>query len=102
MRINRYGNGRKTLTSSHHARWFLPWPRSHCTTFSGRQRRVTFVKTISIDAMGGDFGPSVTVPASLQVLRRQPDLKLLFVGLAESLQPLLSNKAAMYKIVLAS
>ncbi|OGT28159.1 MAG: phosphate acyltransferase [Gammaproteobacteria bacterium RIFCSPHIGHO2_01_FULL_42_8] len=52
------------------------------------------MKTISIDAMGGDFGPSVTVPASLQVLRRHPDLKLLFVGLAESLQPLLSKQGS--------
>ena len=35
---------------------------------------------ISIDAMGGDFGPSVTVPACLHVLKGNPDLKLILVG----------------------
>lgn len=50
------------------------------------------MKTISIDAMGGDHGPSVTVPAALQVLRRHPDLKLIFVGIPDQLHPFL-NKA---------
>lgn len=36
--------------------------------------------TLSIDAMGGDFGPQVTVPASLACLRKNPDLKLIMVG----------------------
>jgi phosphate acyltransferase len=36
--------------------------------------------TISIDAMGGDFGPEVTVPASLDCLKNNPDLKLILVG----------------------
>ncbi len=36
--------------------------------------------TISIDAMGGDFGPQVTVPASLACLKENPDLKLILVG----------------------
>ncbi|OGT43773.1 MAG: phosphate acyltransferase [Gammaproteobacteria bacterium RIFCSPHIGHO2_12_FULL_40_19] len=49
------------------------------------------MKTISIDAMGGDFGPTVTVPAALQVLRRHSDLKLILVGLHDQLQPLLSK-----------
>src|SRR5437899_6395 len=49
------------------------------------------MKTISIDAQGGDFGPTVTVPAALQVLRRHPELKLIFVGLPDQLQPLLSK-----------
>lgn len=35
---------------------------------------------ISIDAMGGDFGPSVTVPACLHVLNNNPDLELILVG----------------------
>ncbi|MCX7121045.1 MAG: phosphate acyltransferase PlsX [Gammaproteobacteria bacterium] len=51
-------------------------------------------KTISIDAMGGDFGPSVTVPAALRVLRRHPDLKLILVGLTEPLQALLAKQGA--------
>lgn len=36
--------------------------------------------TISIDAMGGDYGPDVTVPASLDCLRDNPDLMLILVG----------------------
>ncbi|MGZ8161680.1 MAG: phosphate acyltransferase PlsX [Methylobacter sp.] len=36
--------------------------------------------TISIDAMGGDYGPEVTVPASLDCLKNNPDLKLILVG----------------------
>ncbi|MGZ8095215.1 MAG: phosphate acyltransferase PlsX [Methylosarcina sp.] len=36
--------------------------------------------TISIDAMGGDHGPEVTIPASLECLKSNPDLKLILVG----------------------
>ena len=36
--------------------------------------------TISIDAMGGDFGLAVTVPASVQALTKNPDLQLILVG----------------------
>lgn len=36
--------------------------------------------TIALDVMGGDHGPSVTVPAALAVLARQPDLRLILVG----------------------
>ncbi len=35
---------------------------------------------ISIDAMGGDFGPDVTIPASLDCLKKNPDLNLILVG----------------------
>ncbi len=36
--------------------------------------------TISIDAMGGDFGPEVTVPAAIACLKDNSDLKLILVG----------------------
>jgi len=36
--------------------------------------------TLAIDAMGGDFGPSVTVPAAMAAVRRHPSLRLLLVG----------------------
>ena len=36
--------------------------------------------TIAIDAMGGDFGPPVTVPAALMVLESHPELHLVLVG----------------------
>ncbi len=36
--------------------------------------------TISLDAMGGDHGPSVVVPAAIEALTRHPRLKLILVG----------------------
>ncbi len=44
------------------------------------------VDRIAIDAMGGDFGPSETVPAAIQVLARHPDLQLILVGQQDRLQ----------------
>jgi phosphate acyltransferase len=39
--------------------------------------------TIALDAMGGDHGLKVTIPAALAMLDKQPDLKLILVGPAE-------------------
>ncbi|MDH3715564.1 MAG: phosphate acyltransferase PlsX [Gammaproteobacteria bacterium] len=36
--------------------------------------------TIALDASGGDFGPSVVVPAALDVLRKHADIQLILVG----------------------
>ena len=36
--------------------------------------------TIALDAMGGDHGPSVVVPAALQVLTETPNLNIILVG----------------------
>jgi glycerol-3-phosphate acyltransferase PlsX len=45
------------------------------------------VKTvIAVDAMGGDHGPRVTVPACLDFLKAHPDAQLLLVGLEEPLK----------------
>lgn len=41
---------------------------------------------IAVDAMGGDHGPSVTVPASLDFLAANPEAALLLVGLKEPLE----------------
>jgi glycerol-3-phosphate acyltransferase PlsX len=38
---------------------------------------------ISIDCMGGDHGPSVTIPAALAFLKREPDAELILVGLED-------------------
>ncbi|MEN9490036.1 MAG: Phosphate acyltransferase [Pseudomonadota bacterium] len=37
--------------------------------------------TIAIDCMGGDHGPSVTIPAAMTCLRADPDLRVVLVGL---------------------
>ena len=47
--------------------------------------------TIAIDVMGGDFGPSVTIPASLAVLKKFPSLHLILVGDSALLQSLLAS-----------
>ncbi|MEN3278517.1 MAG: phosphate acyltransferase [Massilia sp.] len=36
--------------------------------------------------MGGDHGPSVTIPAALSFLKQQPDAELILVGLEEALR----------------
>lgn len=46
---------------------------------------------IAVDAMGGDFGPRVTVPASLAVLRETPSLRLTLVGDESKISPFLSG-----------
>ena len=48
--------------------------------------------TISIDAMGGDHGPKVTIPASLDCLKSNPDLKLILVGDETVIKQLLPQK----------
>ncbi len=47
--------------------------------------------TIAIDAMGGDHGPSITVPAALEAVRHDPDLNVILVGLCEPLRAALGN-----------
>lgn len=49
---------------------------------------------IAVDAMGGDFGPRVTVPAALAVLREYPSLRLTLVGDEVQISPLLSRLPA--------
>lgn len=36
--------------------------------------------TVALDAMGGDFGPRVTVPAAVQALSLFPELKVFLIG----------------------
>jgi glycerol-3-phosphate acyltransferase PlsX len=52
--------------------------------------------TISIDAMGGDYGLDVTVPASLARLKENPDLTLILVGNEELLRSLLDQSLVIY------
>ncbi len=42
--------------------------------------------TVAIDCMGGDHGPTVTVPAALAFLRRHPGTRIILVGLPEVLE----------------
>lgn len=40
---------------------------------------------ISIDCMGGDHGPSVTIPAAISFVESEPDAELILVGLEDQL-----------------
>lgn len=52
---------------------------------------------ISIDCMGGDHGPCVTVPAAIAFLNREPDAILILVGLEDViLAELKKHKAATH------
>ena len=42
--------------------------------------------TIALDAMGGDHGPAVIVPAAVRLLKDKPNTKLILVGLEDVLQ----------------
>ena len=42
--------------------------------------------TIAIDAMGGDHGPHVTVPACLDALKKDNQLNIVLVGLEDAIQ----------------
>lgn len=42
--------------------------------------------TVAIDAMGGDHGPHVTVPAALALLKEDPQLDIVLVGLEDAIQ----------------
>ncbi|MCL4471206.1 MAG: phosphate acyltransferase PlsX [Sulfuricella sp.] len=42
--------------------------------------------TVAIDAMGGDHGPHVTVPAALEFLSRDAEVNIVLVGLTEAIE----------------
>lgn len=49
--------------------------------------------TLAVDAMGGDFGPRITVPAVVQALKARQDLRVLLFGRQSEIQPLLPSPA---------
>jgi glycerol-3-phosphate acyltransferase PlsX len=47
--------------------------------------------TVAVDAMGGDHGPAVTVPAAVAFLEATPDARIVLVGLRAPLDAALSR-----------
>lgn len=47
--------------------------------------------TLAVDAMGGDFGPRVTIPATLSILKKNTQLSVVFVGQESQIQPYLAK-----------
>lgn len=50
---------------------------------------------IALDAMGGDFGPSVVVPAAVKALKRYPRLSLILVGVQSIIEEQLKLHGAL-------
>ncbi|HQR60959.1 MAG TPA: phosphate acyltransferase PlsX [Methylophilaceae bacterium] len=42
--------------------------------------------TLAIDAMGGDHGPHVTVPAALEALKQDSEINIVLAGLADAIE----------------
>jgi phosphate acyltransferase len=57
---------------------------------------VTRLVTIAVDAMGGDHGPDVAVPAALDALAAERDLAVVLVGRREALDRLVTSRAAAF------
>lgn len=52
-------------------------------------------QTLAIDAMGGDYGPNVIVPAAAAALQEKPDLNFIFVGDKARIEKALSAQAGL-------
>ncbi|MBP1860833.1 phosphate acyltransferase PlsX [Rhizobium herbae] len=46
---------------------------------------------ISLDVMGGDFGPQVVIPGAAKALERHPDIRFVLYGLEDQCTPLLEK-----------
>jgi len=53
--------------------------------------------TIALDAMGGDHGPSVVIPAALQILAETPQLHIVLVGDEAVLTDMLAARSSSAK-----
>jgi len=47
--------------------------------------------TVSIDAMGGDYGPAVVIPGAAKSLERHPELRFVFFGQQDQVLPVLDR-----------
>ena len=57
------------------------------STAAGPWHPMTSHTTLALDAMGGDHGPSVVVPAALRFAEANPDCSLVLVGREEEIRP---------------
>jgi phosphate acyltransferase len=51
--------------------------------------------TVAIDVMGGDFGPRVTIPAALELLKEDPQVNVVLVGLTDAISNQLAQHSAL-------
>lgn len=55
-------------------------------------------QTIALDAMGGDFGPSVVVPAAAKALKEKPGLLFIFFGDKIRIEDILKHHPELEKV----
>ena len=67
-------------------------PDSHSGIKTGSGRNVI---TVSVDAMGGDFGAAVVIPGCAISLKRHPDLRFIFFGRESEIAPHLDALPAL-------
>ncbi|HPF78259.1 MAG TPA: phosphate acyltransferase PlsX [Alphaproteobacteria bacterium] len=58
---------------------------------------MTYRQIIALDAMGGDFGPSVTIPGAANALKKLKETKFLLFGDQRQINPLLENHPNLKK-----
>ena len=51
--------------------------------------------TIAVDAMGGDTGAQICVPASLEMVRRRPGVRIILVGQREVIEPIVASSGGL-------
>lgn len=51
--------------------------------------------TVAVDCMGGDYGPSITLPACREFLHRHPDVRLILVGLPDAFKEFSHDRAVV-------
>ena len=47
--------------------------------------------TLAVDAMGGDFGVGITIPACCDFLQDHPDTKVIAIGSAQAIEQSIRN-----------
>lgn len=52
--------------------------------------------TIAIDCMGGDFGPSVTLPAAVHFLQQDPRARVILVGLPAAVETMVAREQVSF------
>ena len=55
--------------------------------------------TIALDAMGGDNGPAVCVPAAQEMAKRHSELQLVLVGQVEQITAYLSGSSSRIDVL---
>lgn len=51
--------------------------------------------TIAVDAMGGDTGAQICVPAALELVRRRPGVRIILVGQREVIEPIVASSGGL-------